>query len=141
MGRPSGPTRDTKRLICERALEVFAEKGYAATTMRDVAAAVGMRDASLYSHFPGKQAIFDAAVEHQLDRLTQDKKTLLRINALLKDIARTGGTGRGRGKSELLRPSAEGLSSVRIDAKNRLTYKVEDGIVRVISCRGHYEDR
>ena len=71
MGRPAGPTRDTKRLICERALEVFAEKGYAATTMRDVAAAVGLREASLYSHFPGKQAIFDAAVEHQLDRLTQ----------------------------------------------------------------------
>lgn len=71
MGRPAGPTRDTKRLICERALEVFAEKGYAATTMRDVATAVGMRDASLYSHYPSKQAIFDAAVEHQLDRLTQ----------------------------------------------------------------------
>lgn len=71
MGRPAGPTRDTKRLICERALEVFAEKGYAAATMRDVATAVGMRDASLYSHFPGKQAIFDAAVAHQLDRLTQ----------------------------------------------------------------------
>ncbi len=71
MGRPAGPTRDTKRLICERALEVFAEKGYAAATVRDVAAAAGMRDASLYSHFPGKQAIFDAAVAHQLDRLTQ----------------------------------------------------------------------
>lgn len=40
-----------------------------------------------------------------------------------------------------LRHSAEGLSSVRIDAKNRLTYKVEDGVVRVVSCRGHYEDR
>ena len=72
--------------------------------------------------------------------LTQDRKTLRRINALLKDIARTGGTERGIGKSELLRHSAEGLSSVRIDAKNRLTYKVEDGVVRVISCRGHYED-
>ena len=71
MGRPSGPTRDTKRLICERALEVFAEKGYASASMRDVAAAVGLREASLYSHFPGKQAIFDAAVAHQLDRLTQ----------------------------------------------------------------------
>lgn len=71
MGRPAGPTRDTKRLICERALEVFAEKGYAAATTRDVAAAAGLREASLYSHFPGKQAIFDAAVAHQLDRLTQ----------------------------------------------------------------------
>ena len=34
-------------------------------------AAVGLREASLYSHFPGKQAIFDAAVAHQLDRLAQ----------------------------------------------------------------------
>lgn len=75
MGRPAGPTRDTKRLICERALEVFAEKGYAATTMRDVAAAVGMRDASLYSHFLSKQAIFDAAVEHQLERLTLELRS------------------------------------------------------------------
>ena len=75
MGRPAGPTRDTKRLICERALEVFAEKGYAATTMRDVAAAVAMRDASLYSHFLSKQAIFDAAVEHQLERLTLELRS------------------------------------------------------------------
>ena len=73
--------------------------------------------------------------------LTQDRKTLRRINALLKYFAITGGPSRGIGKSELLRHSTEGLSSVRIDAKNRLTYKVEDGVVRVISCRGHYEDR
>ncbi|WP_455136051.1 Txe/YoeB family addiction module toxin [Thermophilibacter sp.] len=73
--------------------------------------------------------------------LTQDKKTLRRINALLKDIARTGGAERGIGKGELLRHSSEGLSSVRIDGKNRLTYKVEDDVVRVISCRGHYADK
>ena len=75
MGRPSGPTRDTKRLICERALEVFAEKGYAAATMRDIAAAAGMRDASLYSHFPSKRAIFDAAVEHELKHLTLELRS------------------------------------------------------------------
>ena len=73
--------------------------------------------------------------------LTQDKKTLRRINALLMDIARTGGAERGIGKGELLRHSSEGLSSVRIDGKNRLTYKVEDDVVRVISCRGHYADK
>lgn len=72
--------------------------------------------------------------------MTQDKKTLRCINALLKDIARTGGTEAGMGKSELLRHSAEGLSSVRIDAKNRLVYKVDVDVVRVISCRGHYHD-
>lgn len=70
MGRPTGPTRDTKRLVCERALDIFAEKGYAATTMRDIAGAVAMKDASLYNHFPSKRALFDATVSWQLDRLT-----------------------------------------------------------------------
>ena len=73
--------------------------------------------------------------------LTQDKKTLRCINALLKDIARTGGAEPGIGKSELLRNSKEGLSSVRIDGKNHLTYRVDGDVVRIVSCRGHYKDR
>ena len=73
--------------------------------------------------------------------LTQDKKTLRRINALLKEIARTGGTKSGIGKAELLKHSKEGLSSVRIDGKNRLTYRVDGDVVRIVSCRGHYENR
>lgn len=73
--------------------------------------------------------------------LTQDKKTLRRINALLKDIARTRGTEPGIDKAELLRHSQEGLSSVRIDGKNRLTYRVDGDVVRIVSCRGHYENR
>ena len=74
-------------------------------------------------------------------RLTQDKRTLRRINALLKDIARRGGAEPGIGEAELLRHSKEGLSSVRIDGKNRLTYRVDGDVVRIVSCRGHYEDR
>lgn len=70
MGRPAGPARDTKCLICERALDIFAEKGYAAATMRDIARAVDMKDASLYNHFPSKRALFDATVSWQLHRLT-----------------------------------------------------------------------
>lgn len=70
MGRPAGQPRDSKQLICEQALALFAQKGYAATTMKDIAAASGMRDASLYNHFPGKQALFDAVVARQLDRLS-----------------------------------------------------------------------
>ena len=73
--------------------------------------------------------------------VTQDKKTLRRINALLKDIARTAGLERGIGKGELLKYSNEGLMSVRIDGKNRLVYKVDGDVVRVVSCRGHYTDK
>lgn len=73
--------------------------------------------------------------------MTQDKRTLRRINALLKEIARSGGSKPGMGKAELLKLSAEGLSSIRIDAKNRLTYRVDGDVVRIVSCRGHYSER
>lgn len=73
--------------------------------------------------------------------VTQDKKTLRKINALLKDIARTAGAEQGIGKGEILRHSGEGLMSVRIDAKNLLVYKVDGDVVRVVSCRGHYGDK
>ena len=71
--------------------------------------------------------------------LTQDKKTLRKINALLKDIARTGGDGIG--KTELLKGDKHGLGSARIDAKNRLVFKIEGETVRIVSCRGYYSDK
>lgn len=70
---------------------------------------------------------------------TQDPKTLRKINNLLRDIARSG--GKGIGKAELLKGSLSGLSSVRIDEKNRLVYKVDGDIVRIVSCKGHYQDK
>jgi AcrR family transcriptional regulator len=49
--------------IIDAALTFFSTKGYDATTTKDIAAAVGMRDASLYKHFASKRAIFDACVD------------------------------------------------------------------------------
>mgnify|MGYP001743400177 CR=1 FL=1 len=67
---------------------------------------------------------------------TQDRKTLKRINALLRDIARNG-QGVGIGMAEPLKGR---YSSRRIDASNRLVYRVRDGRVEIISCRTHYGD-
>mgnify|MGYP000249565861 CR=1 FL=1 len=61
-------SRDTKGRIVEAAFGLFAEQGYHAVSVRDIAAAVGVKDASLYNHFPGKQAIFDAVLAAQLER-------------------------------------------------------------------------
>ena len=67
----------------------------------------------------------------------QDKKTLRRINQLLKDIRRSPFDGIG--KPEPLR-YCEGYWSRRIDEKNRLVYAVTgEGDIIVLSCRGHYE--
>lgn len=47
--------RGTDRRILDAATALFYEKGYHGTSMREVAAAVGIRAASLYNHYPGKE--------------------------------------------------------------------------------------
>ena len=54
---------DTKQKILEKALELFSAQGYDAVSVGQIAKAVGIKAPSLYNHFPGKQAIFDAIVE------------------------------------------------------------------------------
>ena len=60
--------KDTKERIVEEAFALFASRGFHAVSVRDIAAAVGIKDASLYNHFSGKQAIFDAIVRDALER-------------------------------------------------------------------------
>lgn len=69
MGRPKGASGDTKQRIMDAAMELFAGKGFAHTTTKDIAAALGIKDASLYNHFKSKQDIFDAAVESYTSEL------------------------------------------------------------------------
>ena len=69
---------------------------------------------------------------------TQDKRTLKRINALLKDIKRS--PFEGIGKPEPLKENLSGMWSRRIDEENRIVYYAENGILYIISCRGHYDN-
>ena len=54
---------NTKEQILDVALELFSVRGYEATSISQIAEAVGIRKASLYSHYDGKHAILDALVE------------------------------------------------------------------------------
>lgn len=54
---------NTKDRIAQEALYLFSEKGYTATSVRDIAAAVGIKDSSLYIHYESKQKIFDYVIE------------------------------------------------------------------------------
>ena len=69
----------------------------------------------------------------------QDKKTLNRINNLLKDIDRNGYNCIG--KPEQLKGDKAGWWSVRIDEKNRLIFKIENEVVEIIQCGTHYGDK
>ena len=44
----------TKDTIIEKSLELFAEKGYSAVSMRDIAGAVGIRSSTIYYYFKSK---------------------------------------------------------------------------------------
>ena len=76
--------------------------------------------------------------EHYVYWQLQDKKTLRKINQLLKSIERDGAMS-GEGKPEKLK-YADNEYSRRIDAKNRLVYEVTGDQIKVISCKGHYEE-
>ncbi|QEN03502.1 Txe/YoeB family addiction module toxin [Thiospirochaeta perfilievii] len=66
----------------------------------------------------------------------QDKKTLKRINKLIKDTMRTPYVGIG--KPEELKKNLSGFWSRRIDHTNRLIYAVDEDLLSIISCRYHY---
>ena len=69
----------------------------------------------------------------------QDKKTLRRIKELLKDIDRNG--YKGKGKPEPLKGNLSGYWSRRIDDKNRIVYKIDGDVVRIVQCGSHYRDK
>lgn len=68
---------------------------------------------------------------------TQDKKTLRRINRLIKDIDRNGYSGIG--KPEPLKGDFSGWWSRRVDDANRLVYRIRDQQIEIAQCRTHYE--
>ena len=69
----------------------------------------------------------------------QDKKTIKRINQLIQDIDRNH--NEGIGKPEALKGNLSGWWSRRIDDKNRLVYRIQNNIIEIAQCRGHYGDK
>jgi toxin YoeB len=65
-----------------------------------------------------------------------DKKTLKRINVLIKDIKRQ--PFEGLGDPEPLKHNWSGYWSRRIDLEHRLVYKIADTALIVVQCRYHY---
>ncbi|MCU1720366.1 TetR/AcrR family transcriptional regulator [Pseudomonas sp. 5P_5.1_Bac1] len=53
--------------ICGVAVGQFAESGYDAASLNDIAVAVGMRKPSLYAHFNSKDDLFEAVFERALE--------------------------------------------------------------------------
>ena len=81
----------------------------------------------------------DAAWDDYLYWQRQDRKTLHRINKLLMDIDRNG--YHGIGKPEALHADLSGYWSRRIDDDNRIVYKIDNNVMRIVQCGSHYRDK
>ena len=66
----------------------------------------------------------------------QDKKTIKRINSLIKDIQRNPIAGIG--KPEQLKENLSGLWSRRIDDANRIVYRITDDAIEILAVKNHY---
>lgn len=84
------------------------------------------------------KAFTDIGWEDYLYWQTEDRKTLRKINTLLKDIERNG--NEGSGKPEPLTGDLSGFWSRRINQKDRLIYALEMDQIIIIACRYHYDD-
>ena len=81
----------------------------------------------------------DAAWADYLYWQTQDKKTLKKINRLLQSIDRSGYDSQGQ--PEPLKGDLSGFWSVRIDAKNRIVFRIVDNRMEIAQCGSHYRDK
>ena len=79
----------------------------------------------------------DTALEHIMFWAHHSRKTLDKIYKLIHDIERNG-AAHGEGKPE--RMKYQSAWSRRIDKENRLVYDMENDSLRIISCKGHYEE-
>jgi TetR/AcrR family transcriptional regulator len=53
----------TATRILDAAEALFAQRGFAGVSVREIAGQVGLNQASIYNHFPSKQALYEAVLE------------------------------------------------------------------------------
>jgi AcrR family transcriptional regulator len=68
--------KPTAERVLDVAEDLFAEKGYQATSLGDVADRVGIRSPSLYNHFRNKEALYRAVLERLLERFSAPLREL-----------------------------------------------------------------
>jgi AcrR family transcriptional regulator len=86
----------TADLILEKAIPLFAKAGYAGVSMRSIGNAVGITQAALYHHYPDKQSLYLAAMNHAFadkavgitDALRSDGTPVERLERFIKSFTR-----------------------------------------------------
>ena len=63
-------TRQTRRAILDRARQLFAEQGYAATATEEIIHGLGITRGALYHQFKDKRGVFKAVVDEAYKEMT-----------------------------------------------------------------------
>lgn len=105
--------RTTREKILASSLKLFSEKGYKATTMRDIAADVGIRQGGIYNHFKGKEEILESLIND------------LMSSALLKLFeGNEGESGHYKKGKALLAKIATTFKLLSFDPKNEALFRL-----------------
>lgn len=78
--------RTAQRLL-DVAEQLFAERGFGGTTLRDVAEAAGIREPGIYNHFANKEVLYCAVLERGLQPMADVMDALLAGSSSMQDIA------------------------------------------------------
>jgi len=75
----------TKERIVHAAIELFSKKGFTETSVREIAAAVGVNESSLYNHFDSKGAILQYILENYQKAVREYQGSDAMLARLTKD--------------------------------------------------------
>lgn len=130
MPRPTGGVR-TADAILEAAAEMFYQHGYEATSLRQVAAKVGIQVGSLYNHINGKDDLLRSIMLGVMDDLLAAQRTALRGRTDAVDCLRAAIDCHIRFHADRAREVFIGNSELRsLEEKDRRT---------VVAKRDQYE--
>ncbi|MET8574090.1 TetR/AcrR family transcriptional regulator [Streptomyces sp. NPDC005012] len=104
--------RMTRRLLLESGLELFKAKGYAATTVDDVAKAAGTTRVTFYAYFPSRSRLMKALIDEQLNESLQRVRSP-EHGSTAQDLVTTVAEGTPEAIGAWLRRTAEAWPAIR----------------------------
>lgn len=102
----------TRRLLLESGLELFKTKGYAATTVDDIATAAGTTRVTFYAYFPSRSELMKALIDEQLNEALQ-RVGSPEHGSTAQDLVATVVDGTPDAIMEWLRRTADSWPSIR----------------------------
>ncbi len=138
--RPRKPRRGalTRKQILDASLRLFSEKGFARTSVRDIARGAGITDAAIYYHFSSKRDLFEALFEERgitsalstLENVTSDQP--LRETLVWIAIAAQGIMQRNKDFMKVLLSEAMSEDPVATEDYRRVTERWRNAEARIL---------